>query len=109
MMNTIESQLSDLAKDCRGVEFKFEYDPARERVLISYSIPSSMNDDDVFWDKLLELKQWFNREWTENHPLFCENERLFSLSPNAKLISSCTIDTIEAEFADSCGKRPSSK
>lgn len=89
MMESIKKRLSMLAKSCPGVVFRYEYDEAKERALVSYSLPSIIDDDNIFWDKLFELKRLFNESWPDNHPLFCENERLFNLSDRA--------DTIEKE------------
>ena len=94
MMESIKNQLSILAKSCPEVVFRFEYDEAKERALVSYSLPSNIDDDNIFWDKLFDLKRFFNESWPDNYPLFCENERLFNLSDRA--------DTCEFSIPMSC-------
>lgn len=97
-----KNQLSMLAKSCPEIVFRFEYDEAKERALVSYSLPSNIDDDNIFWDKLFDLKRFFNESWPDNYPLFCENERLFNLSDRAETICNDKNRGIESVSSDPC-------
>ena len=62
----------------------------------------NIDDDNIFWDKLFDLKRFFNESWPDNYPLFCENERLFNLSDRAETICNDKNRGIESVSSDPC-------
>ncbi|MDE6753257.1 MAG: hypothetical protein K2J82_01440 [Muribaculaceae bacterium] len=58
---------------------------------VSYIIPAELEDNDIFWDELMIMKNEI-RVLSPDYPtLFTEGEKLFSISENAYIISPETI------------------
>ena len=83
MIQDISNMLHKLARECPGASFKSDFDQERGCMLVSYSIPEGWDDDNIFWDKLFDIKSILKTNYPDNPPLFCQDERLFSLTDNA--------------------------
>lgn len=68
------------------LKVKYEYNEAKECFLVSFCISSDIEDSDFDKD-VLDFEELMDNKYGDYSPLFCDNERLFKLSPNAEVLS----------------------
>lgn len=68
------------------LKVKYEYNEAKECYLVSFYISSGIENLDFDKD-VLEFEETMDNKYGDYSPLFCDNERLFELSPNAEVLS----------------------
>ena len=62
------------------LKIKYEYNEAKECYLVSFYSSSDIEDSDFDKD-VLEFEEIMDNKYEDYSPLFCDNERLFKLSP----------------------------
>ena len=73
------------------ITFKYEYSEYRKRFLISFS---KKKKDSSFWKDLVKFNEDMDKQYSIlERPLLCENEKIFKLSENAKIINYENIQT----------------
>lgn len=65
---------------------KFEYNEKKQQYLVSYYPKDKIQSDDEFITDSMMLEQMFVDFYGDYAPLFCDEEELFKLSPNAEVI-----------------------
>ncbi len=90
----IKKQLTDwfdlmLAK-YTWLKVKYEYNVNKECYLISFCISPDLECSDAFDKDVLEFEKAMGNKYGDYSPLFCDNERLFKLSPNAEVVENFT-------------------
>ena len=71
------------------LKIKYEYNEAKECYLVSFYSSSDIEDSDFDKD-VLEFEEIMDNKYEDYSPLFCDNERLFKLSPKAEELMSWT-------------------
>lgn len=90
----IKKQLTDwfdvmLAK-YTWLKVKYEYSESKECYLVSFCISSDTEYSDAFDKDVLDFEETMDNEYGDYSPLFCDNERLFKMSPNAEVVTNLT-------------------
>lgn len=103
MKEEIKKQLTEwfsimLAK-YTWLEIKYEYNLTKECYLVSFYVSSDIENSDFDKD-VLEFEEKMDNTYGDYSPLFCDNERLFKMSPNAILLTNCTYSTFTRELSD---------
>ena len=87
----IEKILREWAKDMVNrydwLTIRFEYNEDRRHYLVSYYPGERIDQCDEFCLESSDFEDSINLEYLDDAPLFCDDERLFRLSPNAETIS----------------------
>lgn len=98
MNSKIEKELRDwfnyLVSRYRWLSIKFEYSEARSVYLISFSPTDKIKECEPFIKESAEFEDLMNARYGNSSPLFCDDEKYFSLSPNAEVI---TFETVNME------------
>lgn len=68
------------------LKIKYEYNETKECFLVSFCVGSNIENSDFDKD-VLDFEEIMDDKYGDYSPLFCDNERLFKLSPNADLLS----------------------
>ena len=86
----LESILREWAKDMvnryEWLTIRFEYNENRGHYLVSYYPAERINQSDEFCLESSDFEDSINLKYLNNAPLFCDDERLFRLSPKAETI-----------------------
>ena len=69
------------------LKVKYEYNEAKECYLVSFYISSGIENLDFDKD-VLEFEEAMDNKYGDSSPLFCDNEELFKLSSDAKILYS---------------------
>lgn len=89
------------------ITFKYEYSEYRKRFLISFS---KKKKDSSFWKDLVKFNEDMDRQYSIlERPLLCENEKIFKLSENAKIINYDNIQTENIQCIDTWTTKENSK
>lgn len=75
-----------MEKQYNWLTIKFEYNENKQQYLVSYSPKDRIQSDNEFMTDSMMLEDYFNMVYGELAPLFCDDEELFKLSPNAEII-----------------------
>lgn len=75
-----------MVKRYNWLTIKFEYNEKKQCYLVSYSPKDKIQSDDEFITDSMMLEQMFVDFFGDYAPLFCDEEELFKLSPNAEVI-----------------------
>lgn len=67
------------------LKVKYEYNEAKECYLVSFYISSGIENLDFDKD-VLEFEEAMDNKYGDSSPLFCDNEELFKLSSDAKIL-----------------------
>ena len=98
MKSKIEKELRDwfnyLVSRYRWLSIKFEYSDARSVFLVSFSPTDKISECEPFIKESAEFEDLMNARYGNSSPLFCDDEKYFSLSPNAEVI---TIETVNMD------------
>ncbi|ERJ81855.1 hypothetical protein HMPREF1990_01182 [Porphyromonas gingivalis W4087] len=88
---------------------KFEYSERFGVYLVSYFYESKFDQNieeyDCFFEESMKFEDQINMDYGDEAPLFCDEEKYFKLSHNAKLIKHkscnfCRIELIEIEVVE---------
>lgn len=98
MNSKIEKELRDwfnyLVSRYRWLIIKFEYSETRSVFLVSFSPTDKINECEPFIKESAEFEDLMNARYGNSSPLFCDDEKYFSLSPSAEVI---TFETVNME------------
>lgn len=75
-----------LVKQYNWLTVKYEYNEEKDRYLVSYSPKDKIQNNDNFMKYSSFVENLFNKVYGDLAPLFCDDEELFKLSPNAEII-----------------------
>lgn len=78
--------LTQLTTEFPWLSARYEYRDSWATFLVSYAPSDKMFSDDDVLLRMMELEEELIAKYGDDAPLFCEEERLFSLSPGATLI-----------------------
>lgn len=67
---------------------KFEYSSNRGCYVVSFSPETMISLDEEFCEEAMNFEDEMNEEFENEAPLFCDDEKLFKLSPNAEILPS---------------------
>ena len=85
------------------VKFRYEYSDKYDSYLVTYIIPSELEENDFFWDTLFDLKSKIIFDLGDSAPLFSEQGSLFSPSSSAILIA--PLVAINEDFSTPIGSK----
>lgn len=84
---TLRQWAQDMVSRYRWLTIRLEYDERREALLVSYSPEWKIEEDEDFVIESSAFEDRMNDLYDEfSAPLFCYEEKLFKLSPNAAVI-----------------------
>lgn len=75
-----------MVKQYEWLTIKLEYNEDKQQYLVSYSPKDKIQNDDNFMRDSSFVEDFFNEVYGDYAPLFCDDEELFKLSPNAEII-----------------------
>lgn len=75
-----------MVKQYKWLTVKFEYNEDTNNYLVSYSPKDKIQSDDNFMRDRDFVEDFFKDVYGDLAPLFCNEEELFKLSPNAEVI-----------------------
>ncbi|WP_455106780.1 hypothetical protein [Porphyromonas sp.] len=78
--------LTQLTTEFPWLSARYEYRDPWATFLVSYAPSNKMFSDDNVLLRMMELENELIAKYEDDAPLFCEEERLFSLTPGATLI-----------------------
>lgn len=84
--HVLKELLNIMVKHYNWLTIKFEYNEEKNRYLVSYSPKDKIQNDDEFMKESMMLEDWLVELYGNYAPLFCDEEELFKLSPNAQII-----------------------
>ena len=83
---TLRQWAQDMVSRYRWLTIRLEYDERREALLVSYSPEWKIEEDEDFVIESSAFEDRMNDLYDEfRAPLFCYEEKLFKLSPNAEV------------------------
>ena len=85
--NTLRVWAKDMVSRYDWLTIRFEYNEDRHHYLVSYYPGETIEQNDEFCLESSDFEDCINLEYLNEAPLFCDDERLFHLSPNAETIS----------------------
>lgn len=86
MEQDLVSMLKQLTIEFPWLSARYEYREPWNTFLVSYASSNMMFGDDDVLGRMMELEDELIAKYEDDAPLFCEEERLFTLSPDAILI-----------------------
>lgn len=100
----IEKQLvnwfDEMLQKYTWLNIKYEYNDIEKSFLVSFSPSILTKAAEDFSKDALEFENKMNEEYDIEAPLFCDDEELFELSPNATSLSTPYINTFTNEFSE---------
>ena len=84
--HVLKEFLNIMVKNYNWLTIKFEYNEEKDKYLVSYSPKDKIENDDNFIRYSSFVEDYFNYVYGNYAPLFCDDEELFKLSPNAEII-----------------------
>lgn len=84
--HVLKDFLKVMVKWHKWLTIKFEYNEEKDKYLVSYSPKDKIQNDDNFIRDSMMLEDLFVELYGNYAPLFCDEEELFKLSPNAEII-----------------------
>ena len=86
----VERILRQYAEDLVGrytwLTIRFEYSEKRSVYLVSYSPRYLISGKTALINEMMDFEDRMNDVYGDDAPLFCEDERLFKLSPEAEVV-----------------------
>ena len=76
----------DMVNRYTWLTIRFEYSEKRRVFLVSYSPRQMISGNEPFIRDSMEFEDRMNDIYSDDAPLFCDEERLFRLSPAAEVI-----------------------
>ena len=76
----------DLVSRYPWLTIRFEYSEKRSVYLVSYSPAQKINENESFIRESMAFEDRMNDIYDDDAPLFCDDEELFKLSPEAEVI-----------------------
>ena len=76
----------DLVSRYTWLTIRFEYSEKRSVYLVSYSPKRLISGNDTLINEMMDFEDRMNDVYGDDAPLFCEDERLFKLSPEAEVV-----------------------
>lgn len=86
MEQDLVSMLKQLTIEFPWLSARYEYREPWDTFLVSYAPSNIMFGDDDVLGRMMELEDELIAKYEDDAPLFCEEERLFSLTSKATLI-----------------------
>jgi len=86
MEQDLVSMLKQLTIEFPWLSTRYEYREPWDTFLVSYAPSNIMFGDDDVLGRMMELEDELIAKYEDDAPLFCEEERLFSLTSKATLI-----------------------
>lgn len=86
MEQDLVSMLKQLTLEFPWLSARYEYREPWDTFLVSYAPSNIMFGDDDVLGRMMELEDELIAKYEDDAPLFCEEERLFSLTSKATLI-----------------------
>lgn len=77
---------SQMVDKYKWLTIKFEWSDARNCFLVCYYPKSVIDKSDEFCSEAISFEDRITEKYDDDAPLFCDEEELFSLSPNAEII-----------------------
>lgn len=85
VLDTLIPRLEEITAKYSWLSVRYEYNEKRRVYLVSYDY-ARKSEDPGFIRSSIELEEQMNAFFGDEAPLFCDNEELFHLSPNATQI-----------------------
>ena len=76
----------DLVSRYPWLTIRFEYSEKRSVYLVSYSPAQKINENESFIRESMAFEDRMNDIYDDDAPLFCDDEELFKLSPEAEVV-----------------------
>lgn len=95
----LKSWFSQMLQKYTWLNIKYEYSDVEECFLVSFSPSALTKVSEEFSADALDFENKMNRDYPLAAPLFCDEEDLFELSQNAKLLANHPINTFTSEFS----------
>lgn len=83
--NILSSWSRHITRAFQGLRIRFEYSEDRGVFLVSL-YPEDVDDIDRLSAEVMLFEDRMEDEYGDNAPLFCDNEKLFTLGPDAETI-----------------------
>lgn len=104
IIDNIRDRLNGFSNQFPCVSFRFIYDELKDCVLISYEVPSYVDDNDSLWDAIASLKSNLRDAYSDIEPLFSQGDTVFKLPAEAELIecsisNDCCLDSFDTYSA----------
>lgn len=90
--NKLTSWFSQMLEKYNGLTIKYEYSTKHNGYLVSFSADSSILKNDEFSKEAMAFEDKMTEDYGDYAPLFCDNEELFKLSSNAKVLTNKKIN-----------------
>lgn len=87
MEQDLVDMLKELTSEFPWLSARYEYSEAWDTLLVSYTPRDKIFGDERAPSRMMMLEDELRDKYGEDAPLFCEEERLFKLSPEATLIA----------------------
>lgn len=68
------------------ISVKYEYSDKLKSFLVSFSPSDKINESDEFCIEAMRFENEMNEKYGDNAPLFCDDEKYFTLSEHAEVI-----------------------
>ncbi|MCQ2232265.1 MAG: hypothetical protein MJZ30_10505 [Paludibacteraceae bacterium] len=96
----LNEKLKELASSFNWLSIKYEFIPKFNTFCVSYNVPNKEKDNEDFYVQAMILEEDINSKFKDKSPLFCENERLFSLSDDAICINETMAKSFNFDFSE---------
>lgn len=84
--HVLKDFLTIMVKNYNWLTIKYEYNDEKDKYLVSYSPKEKIQSDESFMKDSMMIENLFVELYGNYAPLFCDDEELFKLSPNAEII-----------------------
>ena len=98
-MKTIENGVREFVTKFPVFSFKMEFSEKYSAILVCYEAASEVTPNDPVWDELITLKTNLESAVGEGNVLFSNGDILFSVSPEATVISKETVTSQKLTFS----------
>lgn len=86
-IKTIENGIREFVTEVQAFSFKLEFNEKYSAILVCYEEIGEVAENDPVWDELIILKNKLEEKVGEGNVLFSHKDTLFSVSPEAIVIS----------------------
>lgn len=88
MERDLVEMIRKLTSEFPWLSVRYEYSEDWDTLLVSYAPRNKIFKDERILSRMMTLEDELRDKYGEDAPLFCEEEHLFKLSPEATLIAS---------------------
>lgn len=80
------------------ISVKYEYSDKLKSFLVSFSPSDKINESDEFCIEAMRFENEMNEKYGDNAPLFCDDEKYFTLSEHSEIINFDKNNTIDLQY-----------